>query len=253
MLKETLLIGILGILIYLTAKQLKTPKNQYKYLVLILISIYFSVHIKPLFVLLSIPSFLFLVINNYTKKHSSLTLFVITHSIFILIFFLIAFITKTDNSSINKDTIKYGYKFDLLRSIYYKQDDFFYEAKMKNAESTTELNKLDGTTISLIKTIPDAMQNVFLKPSILDLQNKKFWPFIIENCSLIILLIYLFSIRKNIEWTTPLFLFFIGLALTSGIFIGILNPIIGTLVRFKAISYLFLYAGIISIIPKKTL
>ena len=252
-LKETLLIGILGILIYLTAKQLKIPKNQYKYSLLILISIYFSVHIKPLFVLLSIPSFLFLVINNYIKKYSSLRLFFTTHTIFILLFFIIAAITKTEYSSIKKDTIKYGNKFDLLRSLSYKQDDFFYEAKMKNAESITELNKLDGTAISLIKTIPDAMQNVFLKPSILDVQNKKFWPFIVENCSLIILLIYLFSIRKNIEWTSPLFLFFIGLALTSGIFIGILNPIIGTLVRFKTISYLFLYAGIISIIPKKTL
>jgi hypothetical protein len=253
MLKETLLIGILGTLIYLIAKRLKTPKNKYTISFLILLSLYFAMHIKPLFVLLSIPSILFMAINNYIKKHTSLTIFITTHSIFILFFFLITFISKTENSSINKDTIKYGYKFDMLRSLTYKQDDFFYEAKMKKAESTTELNKLDGTTISLIKTIPDAIQNVFLKPSILDIQNKKLWPFIIENCLLIILLIYLFNVRKNIEWTSPLFLFFIGLALTSGIFIGILNPIIGTLVRFKTISYLFLYTGIISIIPKKTL
>ena len=248
-LKETLLIGVLGTLIYLIVKLLNTPKP--KYAISILIFLFLAIQIKPIFFLLSLPSLIFLIINTYVNTYSSLKLFITVYSICILLFFFTAFITKTAYSKVEKDTIKYGHRFDLLRTLSYKQDDFFYEAKIKNAISTTELNKLNGGIGNLIKTIPDALQNVFLKPSILDIRNIKYWPFILENCLLIFSILYLVKLRIKINWNSPMFLFFIGLSLTIGIFVGLLNPIIGTLVRFKSISYLFLYCGIISIIPYK--
>ena len=252
MLKETILIGILGIIIYLSNSiLLANSKRKWLIYLLLIISCYLSIYIKPIFILLTIPSFIFLLISTYQTKITPVKLSVVVNISLASLLILVIGFTHTNDKTIEKDNVKYGNNFDLMRIIAYKQDDFFYEAKHKKATSITELNKLDGSIKSLIFTLPDAFQNTFLKPSIFDMQNKKYWPFIIENSFLLVFIISLIKKRDELQWNNPITLFFISLTFTIGLFLGLLNPILGTLLRFKSIVYLFLFSGLISTLPNK--
>jgi hypothetical protein len=121
-------------------------------------------------------------------------------------------------------------------AIIQKQHDFLNHAEAENAGSLIYLPRLEGNYWSLIKTIPIALFNLFLKPLPWDSLNPLFFLASLENLFLIALIIIatvyrktsLSSEQKELLWLLSLY------SLIIYTLIGVTTPVVGAFVRYKA-------------------
>lgn len=168
----------------------------------------------------------------------------------IIILISITFITISsffyNNSEIEKDEYKYGNKFNILKMIEYKQDDFFYEAYTRKAETLLKLSPIKFNDFSFAITFKDAIFNVFFSPSLFHLTNLLSIPFFIENLFLWFLIFFgLKNKRFRKINTEDKFLLLSGI--TICIFAGMISPVLGTVLKFKSIGYLYLVIALLKL------
>jgi hypothetical protein len=135
-----------------------------------------------------------------------------------------------------------GNDYNILEMLRFKQADYYYEAKEANAKSLIELNKLDGTLENLFLNLPISLVNSLFRPYPTDLSSTLSIPFFLENCGLLLLMIVMFlgfkKINKSFENDYYLIFYFVMITL---IFIGLLVPLIGNIVRYRSPLMPFVY------------
>ncbi len=137
--------------------------------------------------------------------------------------------------------------YDYFKVIAKKQHYTYEEAKVTGANSLVELPRIDKRPISVITTVPLGFFYALIQPTPLQAHGKAI-VFIngVENLLFVLLFIYLLLMvqkkegdRARLFW----FLFFIAAVYLS--FIGLLVPVLGNMVRYKAVVIPLLMAALL--------
>jgi hypothetical protein len=128
-----------------------------------------------------------------------------------------------------------GKTINLLEALKYKQKDNLYEARLEKAKSMIYIRKLDGTWLNVIGALPFGFANALFRPTIFDISSIIITLPALDNLVILLLIIgcFVFYDKRN---KVPLQFTFIVLLFSISIltFNGILNPVLGNLVRYKA-------------------
>ncbi len=233
----------LSIHIFMIFTLLKIDQNwSLKYLITLVVVCLIHIVIKPIYLIAILPYLLSFLIYKRTKIKYWLNRIIIVVIIVTSVIISLSF----NHSDIEKDEYKYGNKFNLFKMIEYKQDDFFYEAYLRKAETLLRLTPLKIENLSFLSTLRDSILNVFFTPSFFYPSKLIAIPFLIENIILYLFIFIGFKKRKfqNIEPIDKL-IFLSGI--TICIFAGIITPVLGIVLKFKSIGYLYLLIGLLKI------
>lgn len=235
--KEGIALSIHAILITIIIK-FKEQINIINLTSLVFIS-FLHVFIKPIYLIAISPFLICYLLYQIIPILKYLNRIAILISIIIITIFSFFH----NNSGIDKDEYKYGNKFNILKMIEYKQDDFFYEAYTRKAETLLKLTPIKFNDFTCIVTFKEAILNVFFSPSLPNITNLESIPFLIENLFFWFLILY--GLKNKRFWkisTGDKFLLLSGI--TICIFAGIISPVLGTVLKFKSIGYFYLFIAL---------
>jgi hypothetical protein len=137
--------------------------------------------------------------------------------------------------------------YDYFRVIAKKQYYTYEEAKAIGAKSLVELPRIDKRPISVITTVPLGFFYALLQPTPLQAHGKVI-VFIngVENLLFVLLFVYLLlKIQKQKGDRARLFWFLFFIAAVYLSFIGLLVPVLGNMVRYKAVVIPLLMASLL--------
>lgn len=217
MLKENLMIFVMGLFLWSLNEILNKKINWHKLLILVVSASLFA-HSKIYVSLSIIPGVIWLIINHFYNKNR-IAVFL---SIHLLLFFI----------AINLHYINPN--FDLLKIIATKQHDFIQTiTHLQHANSAINIPTLSGTFTNILKLAPNGLINSFFRPHIFEYHNITSLAAAIENLfiTLGITLVILFPKFKQKQ--SPLPYFCLSFSIILMIIIGITTPVLGALVRYK--------------------
>ncbi len=214
-LKETIILVLLIAII--SSSYYLGKKNKLSHLLILIISTYLLVVLKAYILIALIPGLLsFLIFTNYKTKYWWLFSFILHLGYLFLLFTL---------PSIN-----------FLENLQVKQYDLILVAKEMHAGSRIEIPMLNGQFSTFLSNTPNALKNVFLLPYPSSTNSFWMWLSTMENYLLLVLILLgstklKYTNRTQRQYIVLLFSFSILLTL----FIGWTVPIMGAIVRYKAI------------------
>jgi len=132
-----------------------------------------------------------------------------------------------------------------------KQAEFYAVAATEGASSLIDVDRLDGTWISVFRNIPTALLRSLFFPLPNHAGNLLMWCSVLENAFYVLFvswMIYRSSFSKA-ERPSPLLWSGLCFAIALFIFIGLVTPIIGALVRYKVPAMPFLLLFFCSLVP----
>lgn len=143
--------------------------------------------------------------------------------------------------------------YDYFKVIAKKQHYTYEEAKVTGAKSLVELPRIDKSPISVITTVPLGFFYALLQPTPLQSHGKVI-VFVngVENLLFVLLFVFLLlKVQKQEGERARLFwlLFFIAAVYLS--FIGLLVPVLGNMVRYKAVVVPLLIAALLLLQKEK--
>jgi len=242
--KESLLILAIGGILFHCIKLVYQRNFSIVNISLLLFFIFISAQVKPIIsylFLFFLFSFLLFKVIQLKYPQFSLRLF------FVLIFFSISALLifndwKTKDSKYN---IKHGDSFHFMEMLTYKQDDFLDDAKVENPSTYVAITALDGSYNSLIKSIPSAINNIFLFPLFSKPIQTETLPFIIESTVILLGILLVILFRKPLDQNVNEFSFFTtSFIILSLLVLGILIPVLGLTIKYKSIIMPILVATI---------
>ena len=123
---------------------------------------------------------------------------------------------------------------DVMNVLQHKQWSFITMAKKGNAGSFISTKILEPNTVSLLKNAPEAIVNTLFRPHLFESKSLFMLMSALENMFLIILIFasFLFFKKPNKE-NLPLLYTSVFFVLTLSLLIGIVNPVLGSIVRFR--------------------
>jgi hypothetical protein len=160
------------------------------------------------------------------KKISPVKTFASLYAVVLLLFFTIQYVLPSVN---------------LQQYIVQKQNDFFALEKGNTNIHTDTLQARPG---SFIKSAPQALQHVLLRPFVTDIKlSKMLLPLSVELLIYeILLIVSFFYRRKNFSFCQPFILFALFFGLSVYLIIGYTVPVLGAIVRYRSIYLPFLLA-----------
>ncbi len=136
----------------------------------------------------------------------------------------------------------YNWKWSLFTILKWKRQDFLGLAQSMNAKSLIKTGDLEDTPISFIQNFIQGLLNAIIRPFPWEIYSIALLPNVIENCLIIlfILICVLFGKRSNFQ---PIGYFFFMYAFALFTIVGMVTPIMGSLVRYKipAIPFLLMF------------
>jgi hypothetical protein len=220
-LKDTIIfLSFTNLFIHLTTLSFKSFGRQF---ISIGLSIYLLYILKIYLLIAFVPSILLLILPKKLIKKNKYILFIAIH----LLFFGLLL------SSTN-------FKENLIA----KKNDLSYVTNEMYPSSGLVSMKLTAESITFLKAIPKSLQNVFLFPSELSLNNLTYLGYFIENLAFIVLFILSVFYPKRISAKSiQIKLCILSILLITGIIVGWTVPIWGSIARYKS-PLLALFFGI---------
>lgn len=126
-------------------------------------------------------------------------------------------------------------EWDILKSLEHKQWSFLVAATREKAGSLIYVNLLEPSISGVIKNTPDAIVNTLFRPYPHESKSLFMLLSSLENIVMLFLIVFSFLFFKKPEksflplWYTSLFF-----VLTLALLIGLVNPVLGSIVRFRA-------------------
>lgn len=217
-LKEGIIIFALGILIYYLYKNLFL-KGSFGGLVIV---VFFGIILAftKIYVFVAIlPSILALIL---VKKMGNKHIFIKFLGVHLLLFIITVNVYR-----INKE-------WDILDSLQHKQWSFTIIAKKVNAGSLISTTTLKPNTLGLIKNTPEAVINTLFRPHLFEAKSFFMLVSALENTCIIILILTSFIfLKKPDKESLPLFYTNIFFVFSLALMIGLVNPVLGSIVRFR--------------------
>lgn len=124
-----------------------------------------------------------------------------------------------------------------------RQESFIEIGKAGN--STLPVKKLEPNLMGFIKSAPQAFNLALLRPYVSEIRNLQFIPFALEILLLEILIILFIFFRTRNAPVNPLIYFNVFFSLTVLMMTGYTVPIIGAIVRYRSIYFVFLFIPIV--------
>jgi len=125
-------------------------------------------------------------------------------------------------------------EFNLPELMVAKQNDFYHLAIDEKSGSQIALNKLEPSFLSMVKNAPAALFNVLFLPHIFEKQNMLSFISALENSIYFILILIAMLSFKWPKSNKSLLLMCIGFTLFTFVLIGLITPVTGAIVRYKA-------------------
>lgn len=250
--KETLIWISLSLLITNTIN-LMTEENSFRYLIQMPILIFFLLISKAYYAVFILPTICCIVINIFIK---SINIKYIFRTVYLTLFALFIYwalfhnpITYNYEGKNRKEQIEeykkvtsqsyernvLGNDFNILEMLRFKQVDYRYEARVKKAKSTIKIKELDGNLINLFECLPLGLINAITRPSLIDINSPLILLPAIENTFILLLFFLAFKFKNQVtndQRAIDLTLRYFTISML--IFLGILVPVIGNLVRYRA-------------------
>jgi hypothetical protein len=245
MFKESVLLFTLGGLISFFVKVYKHPKRMMDFFWLVIFA-FLLLQTKPLYSILFLYTCICLILHsrlNFRRFEFS----------YLLIFFipiaLIVSLNSNNSKSMNDKLIKDGRQFHLAFMLKNKQEDFNYDVALFKPKTVIPISSIDGTYVSVLKSIPTSVKNIMLVPIILAFEKWEMIPFALEMLLLLalILLSFLFPSKDKTN-LKHLFYSFVIPAILCFLFLGLTVPIAGLIVKYSSpimpILFVFVSASI---------
>lgn len=224
-LKDGLLISALGLLLFSFYKLLEI--FRWKYFILLFLSLIFLVFIKPYVIMIIAPAIIAWLWSVKTNYHWIWFKFISVYIIYFLVGFNIHYLF-TD--------------FNIVYLIYLKQLNFLNLAVDVGAGSIIEINKLQPNLISLLLNGPEAFKNTLFRPYFFESTSPLILLAGLENLLILLLItFYLFNFSSNLNNKQRCLLWFsIYFVVILFVLIGLVTPVMGAMVRYKAPALPFL-------------
>ena len=136
----------------------------------------------------------------------------------------------------------YNWNWSLFTVLKWKRKDFLGLAQSMDAKSLISTENLQDTPISFLQNFMQGFLNAILRPLPWEIYSLALLPNALENCLIIlfILICIVFGKRANFQ---SIGYFFIIYAFTLLTIVGMVTPIMGSLVRYKipAIPFLLMF------------
>ena len=240
-LKDTLLIGIIGFLISIGINLfIKKRKIILNSLYLALCSL-LLIGLKPILVLSLIPCFIFWGVLHYSSGITNFTNRILVRFTFLLLTLSCIFLISNNLSETSK------YKFDklTLTLITYQLD----HSNNKVSNTNYNLGTIEYENFSIAKKIPKAINVTFFRPYLWEVINLPMLLSSIESLLLLLVLFFvIFSLRKRlfkIIFTNEELIFFFSFAILYSIISGLTAYNFGALSRFKIPSIMFFLIALV--------
>jgi len=214
-LKEALVLLPLGLVLY----SLRDLDRRGVYWGTFLISLVLWLGIKPYVSLALIPGILFLILTKYSKR-TTLSLFVICHSIILFILFIGQWV-----GSMN-----------LIGILRLKRKDFVNVAL--DAGSAIEIPEFNDFWTFLL-ACPSALWRTYFRPGIWEMRSILDAMAALENSVYLLLLALAIIFRKK-QVDARMLLFSASFLIGMGVLIGTVTPVLGASVRYRAPALPFL-------------
>lgn len=230
-LKEGVLIMALGLMFYAINKVLNNSKRKESF-ALIFITLFLMLYIKFYVLVAFLPAIICYVVAHFTKVKNALV-----YGVLLTCFGFLVINAKHIPPHV-----------DMVKILERKQSDFKRLAEWQHAGSEFELTAIEPSFVGIAKVVPEGLFNSFFRPFPWNAKSALYYPAIIENVIVLMLLIgivlafyfkeiYLQKDAKNLLW----FCFVFTLLLFA--IIGITTPVAGALVRYKVPALPFLIIG----------
>ncbi len=145
-----------------------------------------------------------------------------------------------------------GNNYNILEMLRFKQADYKHEAKIAKAKSLIYTKKLDGELYNFFICLPYGISNGFARPHIFEIKSLTYLVPSLENLFIIFLFVLIFLFPKKLNLDQKLLVFYYGTFISiTFIFIGLLVPVLGNLVRYKAPFLPILFFCLLTIIDKE--
>ncbi|MBP6458866.1 MAG: hypothetical protein KA264_02105 [Crocinitomicaceae bacterium] len=250
--KETIIWISLSLLI-ININTLLTSLKKWPHILFLPFCIFLLLISKAYFMAFILPTIgcilIYLIFNSINIKHIFRSVYLLLFAFFIFFALFHNPITYNYEGKNRKEQIEefkrvttksyernvLGNDFNILEMVRFKQVDYKYEARVKKANSVIKIKEIDGNLINLFECLPLGFINAITRPSLLDINS----PFIalpaIENTLLFILILIVIKFNSqltNKQKAIELVLRYFTVSLL--IFLGILVPVLGNLVRYRA-------------------
>ena len=251
LLKENLILLALTIIIYFTAKLLIKRKTIYFIgYILGLITLMFT---KPYLIGFILPSVLCFVLYNYFKVLHIKKLFFSIYTLFFMCFLIWIYthnpvIYNYKNKSESEKSKEYdrvnqisyqknvlGNNYNILEMLRFKQADYNHEAKLAKAKSLVNTKKMNGELSNFFACIPYGISNGFARPHIFEIHSITYILPALENIFILTLILLIFIFPRKLNINQQILIFYLGTFIViTFTFLGLLVPVLGNLVRYKA-------------------
>jgi hypothetical protein len=261
MLKETLVFCSFSLL-FASLIFMKHKHFSRFYLIIFLVSLIGLLFIKPFLFLFFLIALIPYLIVSFFFISKVIRFYMLALTIYGLIFCLFALLYNPVNYDVskypknNREFMKnkiltesysknvLGTNYNLLEMLRFKQANNLHEAKVERAKSQLSVVKLDGKLNNLFKAIPQAFLNSFFRPFWSDMNSSiQIFPFIETFFFLIVISLVIFFPKCNVEMNFLLFTLFF--CFISMVFYGLLVPVLGNLVRYRAPFLMLIYFSLI--------
>lgn len=231
--RDGLIFLSLSMIIYYLFYLLANQKNSVKNILAIIFFLLFIFLLRNFVFLALIPALVAWIVAYKFPKKAFLS-FVIIYIISIVVFFTSGIFSPKTN---------------FPKYVANRQQTFIELGKAAN--STIAVEKLQPTIQGFVRSAPDAFNLAFMRPYLLKINKLKFAPFAVEILIIEILLILFVLFHKIERPTNPLIYFNIFFSLTMLIMTGYTVPIVGTIVRYRSIYFIFLLIPVVCYIDWK--
>jgi hypothetical protein len=238
-LKEGIILFALGMSIYYLYKWLYGNKNillNFLFFLLFAVLLFLS----KMYVFIAIaPAIMSLIVIKITGDKHVFLKFVCVH----LFFFII---------SVNLYRINMAWNIQFY--LHQRQMGFIQTALVDRAGSYIDINYLKPNAMSLIKNMPQAILNTLFRPHLLESKS----PFILisacENlCMFLVFIITIVFFKKPDKQLLPSLFACFFFVLVLSLLIGLVTPVLGSIVRYRVPILPFYLIGLLLLIDKDKL
>jgi hypothetical protein len=177
-----------------------------------------------------IPALIAWVFAQKFPKYAFIS-FIVVYTIVGILFFTSGFISARTN---------------LPKYVSSRQQSFIEIGKAGN--STINIQPLHPTFKSFLNNAPEAFNHTLFRPYLTEINNYQYLPFALEIFLFEVLFLIFIFCHKKIFPANPLIYFCIFFSLTMFLITGYTVPILGAIVRYRSIYFIFLLLPIISYI-----
>ena len=238
LLKEGIVIFSLGVFLYQFQKVINSKQTIGNVCIMLFTCAILCLTKVYVFVAIA-PSLLALLLLKMTNDKYILLKFLSVH--------LFLFILAVNVYRINPN-------WNVLEVLSYKQWVITEIATKEGAGSIISTNVLDANVWSFLKNSPEAIINTLFRPHILESKTLFMLMSGIENLLLMLLIIVSFIFYKKPEKEAlPLLYLALFFSLSLALIIGIVNPVLGSIVRFRVPLLSFFVIAFLVLVDKEKL